>query len=67
MCQMLVAPVVTIHDENGHLVTERHYRMDSSLHLTCKAVNADQFDDQVVWMKGDKLLHSGTDNRVKIK
>lgn len=62
----IVAPVVVILDENGHSVTERHYKVDSSLHLTCRASHVDKFEDKVVWLKGERAL-SGTDNRIKIK
>lgn len=53
-------------DENGHSVSERIYKEESSLHLTCKANHVDQFADKVVWQKDNKPL-SRTDNRIKIK
>lgn len=63
----IAAPAVVILDENGHTVTERHYKVDSSLHLTCKASHVDKFaDNKVVWLKGDRTL-PGSDSRIKVK
>ncbi|ODM91420.1 Opioid-binding protein/cell adhesion molecule [Orchesella cincta] len=62
----VIAPAVVILDENGHTVTERHYKVDSSLHLTCRASHIDKLVENVVWLKGDRVLPGG-DSRIKVK
>lgn len=61
-----VAPAVQILDENGNVVTERHYKVDSSLHLTCKASHLDKLVDHIGWFKGSRALPGG-DSRIKVK
>ncbi|CAG7820255.1 unnamed protein product [Allacma fusca] len=62
----VIAPAVLILDENGNGITERHYKVDSSLHLTCKASHLDKTLDHIGWFKGDRPLPGG-DQRIKVK
>ena len=62
------APAVLILDENEHVISERHYKVDSSLHLICRASQLAKSDGlgYLNWYKEDRLL-PGSDSRVKIK
>ncbi|CAL8106312.1 unnamed protein product [Orchesella dallaii] len=62
----VIAPAVIILDENGHSVIERHYKVDSSLHLTCRASHVEKLVENVIWLKGDSILPAG-DSRIKVK
>lgn len=61
------APAVMILDENGITKTERHYKVDSSLHLTCKASHVDKStENRVTWLKGGTALPIN-DKRIKVR
>lgn len=66
ICTLLSAPAVQILDDNENVIAERHYKVDSSLHLTCRASNVEKPFEQLTWYKGDHVL-PGNDSRIKVK
>lgn len=66
---IISAPAVLILDENEHIISERHYKVDSSLHLICRASQLTKGNGlgYLNWYKEDRLLDPGSDTRVKIK
>ncbi|GLH14343.1 Uncharacterized protein GBIM_18697 [Gryllus bimaculatus] len=58
----VIAPEVTVVDEGGHRVTERHYRTGSTVELTCVATQLHPADGAVEWRRDGAQIVRGVSN-----